>query len=236
MMEESDMDDVSDAIADATSAIEEFKQHNESRFEEIERRLSRLDAKANRPRIFGGDDGDGFSSASARRSAETKAFLNYCRRGIERIDPTERKALFESVDPGAGYLAPTDYQTELIRNLIQFSPVRQVARVGTTNSGSVRLPKRNAALTGSWLPEQTPRSESDNQYALEEIVIGEIACYIEVSNAQLEDSAFDLGAELATDFGQSFAKTEGTAFINGTGINQPEGVLQNTAIGEMDCS
>ena len=47
----------------------------------------------------------------------------------------------------------------------------------------------------------------------------------EISNQLLEDSAFDLAAELARDFAEEFARLEGVAFVRGNGTTQPGGWL-----------
>lgn len=37
----------------------------------------------------------------------------------------------------------------------------------------------------------------------------------------LDDAGFDLESWLASEIGQEFARAEGAAFINGSGVNQP---------------
>jgi HK97 family phage major capsid protein len=44
-----------------------------------------------------------------------------------------------------------------------------------------------------------------------------------VTNQLLEDSAFDLGAELSRDFAEEFARLENVAFVSGNGTTEPEG-------------
>jgi HK97 family phage major capsid protein len=41
----------------------------------------------------------------------------------------------------------------------------------------------------------------------------------------LEDNAYNLEGELLSDFAESFSKTEGLAFVKGTGIDQPTGIM-----------
>ena len=53
----------------------------------------------------------------------------------------------------------------------------------------------------------------------------ELATFTDVSNALLEDNAYGLEGELLSDFAESFGKTEGLAFVKGTGTGQPKGVM-----------
>lgn len=95
------------------------------------------------------------------------------------------------------------------------------------------MPKRTTAMTGFWTSETGARQESTPAYGLDEIQIHEIASYIDVSNWQLEDSAFDMGAELAFDFAEAFGAVEGTAFVNGNGVGKPEGLMRVAGITEV---
>ena len=44
----------------------------------------------------------------------------------------------------------------------------------------------------------------------------------------LDDAAFDLESWLANEIATEFARAEGSAFVKGTGVNQPEGFLTGT--------
>ena len=57
----------------------------------------------------------------------------------------------------------------------------------------------------------------------------ELYAMVDISQALLEDSAFDLESEMSTEFGEQFAKREGTAFISGNGVGQPQGITDSGA-------
>lgn len=63
------------------------------------------------------------------------------KRGKEGLSPDEVKVLTVSNDATAGYLAPPEYVRELIKGIIEYSPVRSLARVRTTTQRSVQVPK-----------------------------------------------------------------------------------------------
>lgn len=141
------------------------------------------------------------------------------------------KALRVADDTAGGYLAPPDFQKEVIKNIVEFSPVRQAARAGSTASGSVILPKRTGAPTASWTAESEDRPETAPSYGQVEITVHEAACYIDVSNKLLEDAAVNIEAELAFDLAEEFGRIEGAAFVNGDGVKKPLGFMAAANVG-----
>src|SRR5581483_11176030 len=173
-------------------------------------------------------------SAAEKKSAEYKAWDKTMRRGhggltaderkhvrVGNLDmgPSEVKVLTETDDTGGGYLAPPEYVQEIIKGIILYSPVRGLARVRTTSMRSVRVPKRTGTFAAVWVAEIGSRSETTGlTYGLEEIPIHELYALADIANQDLEDSAFDLNAELQMEFSEQFAKAEGAGFVNGTAI------------------
>jgi predicted phage gp36 major capsid-like protein len=54
--------------------------------------------------------------------------------------------------------------------------------------------------------------------------MGELYANPAASQAMLDDAAFDLESWLANEIAVEFARAEGSAFVNGTGTNQPQGL------------
>lgn len=189
--------------------------------DKVSKRIDDLERKVNRPRSAPAED---------KPAAEVKAFTHFIRRGVERMDPMEAKDLRVANDTAGGYLAPEQFATEIIRNLVETSPVRQAARVSAISSGSLVLPKRTGTTTAYWVGETEPRTETQPAYGQVEIAAHELAAYIDVSNSLLEDAAIDIAAELARDGAEEFGRAEGAAFVGGSGIKQPEGLLTNADV------
>ena len=57
------------------------------------------------------------------------AFDSYCRKGLDGLDPQEKKALTVSNDSTGGYLAPPEYVRELLKTVTEISPIRGISRV-----------------------------------------------------------------------------------------------------------
>lgn len=215
-----------DPTAIVQKAIEDFTKTVDDRFKAIEskgidpkliERLDRIEAKANRP--AGSDD---------RKSAdpiERKAFDTFVRQGKEALSADEVKSLRVSDDTAGGYLAPDAFQQELDRNVVQFSPVRSVARVLSTGSPAVLWPKRTGGMTGAWVGETGSRPETTVAFGQSRFPVCEMAAWVDVSNAMLEDSTFDVASLLSFEFAEEFGRLEGVAFVNGASQLSPSGFM-----------
>jgi HK97 family phage major capsid protein/HK97 family phage prohead protease len=161
---------------------------------------------------------------------EQKAFAALTRFGKETMGAEEIKALNSSIETAGGFLVPEDFRAELVKTVTETSPMRQVARITNTGRDELILPKRVSKLAGGWTAELADRLESEPQYGQIKIPVYELGVFTHVSNQNLEDSAFDMQAELTTDFGESFGEMESAAFISGDGIGKPTGILTNADI------
>lgn len=161
-----------------------------------------------------------------------KAFDKWLRKGKEGMEPDEVKALSVSNDTSGGFLAPEEYVRELLKTVTEISPVRSVARVRQTTQKSVKMPSRTATFTAQWVAEQGSRSETTGYTTgQEEIPTHELYALVDISEQLLEDSVFDLEAEMSAEFAEQFAKAEGLAFVSGNAIGKPEGLLTNASVG-----
>lgn len=194
----------------------------EAKMADLALRLEAAETALARPAIITGKADDA--------TPEQKAFASFARKGLERMPADETKDLRVSDDGQGGYLAPAQFVAELIRNVVLFSPIRQAARIASTASSSVILPRRTGAMTAGWVGETEDRPETQPTYGQLEFPIHEMACYVDVSNRLLEDAAVNLESELAFDFGEEFGRGEGAAFITGDGVKKPLGLLGTPGI------
>jgi HK97 family phage major capsid protein len=145
----------------------------------------------------------------------------------------EAKALYSNSNEEGGYLTGTEFIRELIKNITEFSPVRQYATVRTTSQASVKIPKRTGTFTAAWVAQQATRTETTGlKFGMEEIVANECTAEVYVGFSNLEDSLFNMEDLLSMEFAEQFGVLEGTAFISGTGVGQPFGILSATGLNE----
>ena len=163
------------------------------------------------------------------------AFEAFCRKGLEGLDDVEKKALTVSNDSTGGYLAPPEYVRELLKTVTEISPVRSVARVRSTGQRSIQVPKRTSQFSAQWVAEAGTRSETTGyEVGLEELPAHELYALVDISEQNLEDTVFDLEAEMQSEFAEQFAKAEGTAFVSGNSVGKPEGLLTNSSVSESN--
>ena len=164
-----------------------------------------------------------------------ESFSKFIRKGLEGLEPDEKKALTVSNDSTGGYLAPPEYVRELLKTVTEISPIRSIARVRSTGQRSIQVPKRSAQFSAQWVAEAGTRSETTGyNVALEELPAHELYALVDISEQNLEDSVFDLEAEMQSEFAEQFAKAEGTAFVSGNAVGKPEGLLTNGDVGESN--
>jgi len=196
--------------------------------------LEKLEAKAGRPGAFG--------DRSRNGSEYKNAFDSYLRRTESGLEPEEKKALQEYKALVAGndtlggyYLAPADVQTEIIKNVILMSPVRTIARATTIGVASLKLPKRTGVFAARRVGEVDTRNETTGyQTGMVEINAPEMYAEVLISEQMIEDSMFDIQAEMSTEFTEQFAVKEGAEFVVGTGSdNQAEGFMTSPAVTQV---
>lgn len=143
----------------------------------------------------------------------------------------EYKALNVSDDTAGGYLAPVDFVPEILKAVVLISPVRQLVRIRTTAMKSMKIPRRTALLSATWEDEeQLAVPATGLKYGLVEVFTKGLRAIVDISNDMLEDSAFDMGAEILDEVSEQYAVSEGAAFVNGSGPGQPEGFLVNKEV------
>ncbi len=189
-------------------------------------RLTAAETKANRG---GGPVLDVKEPTLAR-----KAFTAYLQRG-NLISETEAKALTLSSDPNGGYLAPPELSAEILRDIVEISPIRAIASIRGTGAPSVIYPTRKPMGNATWDDELDDETETttNNIFGQLEVVTKGLSTFVDISNMLLQDAA-EVEGEVRAALVEDFEKKETMAFANGNGIVQPEGFMTNSLIAEMN--
>ncbi|MFL7901567.1 phage major capsid protein [Azospirillum argentinense] len=147
----------------------------------------------------------------------------------------EYKSLNVSNDTAGGYLAPIEYVREIIKGVTEVTPFRAAARVRQTVNKSIQLPRRTGQFAATWTAEQGTRSETTGlAYGMDEMPTHEMYALIDISQQMLEDGAFDMESEIRMEAEEQFSVAEGSAFISGSGVGKPQGILSNTSVGTVN--
>ena len=160
-----------------------------------------------------------------------KTWNTFIRKGENALSPDEVKALTVGTAATAGNLAPEEYVAELIKIITEISPVRSVARIQQTSAKEIEIPQKTANFAAAFTAETASRTETTGYTtALKTIATHELYALVDISSQLLEDSAFDMEAEMNQEFAEQFAKAEGASFITGNGSGKPTGLLHGSTI------
>jgi HK97 family phage major capsid protein len=241
-MHEIKSDDLSRDFDQFMRAFDSFKTENDRRLADIEARghadvltgekLARIDKalddlslKMQRPHLAA-------ASATAKQStsldlARKSAFDTYVRKGdTGALNTFELKALAASSSGDGGYTVPVEIEARVNASLKAISPIRSIAGIREVSGNVYKKPFATTGFATGWVGETASRPETSTP-TLAELAFPTMELYAmpAASPVLLEDSAVDIEQWIADEVNVVFAEQEGSAFINGNGVNRPKGFL-----------
>jgi HK97 family phage major capsid protein len=246
-----DVKGINDLLEKQGRAFEEFKSANDKRLEAVEKKgyapadtvekvetinaeLTRLSKeigelmkKSNR-RNMGGSDNE----LSQEQAEHKSAFADYFRKGrVDNLRELEQKALNTGSDPDGGYLVPTEIETMIDRVASAEVAMRRLATVRAIGAASYKKPVVTTGAAGGWLGETEEAAETTPPKLSElEFTPGKLYAYPWATNDMLEDGVIDIEQWLTQEVEEIFVEKEGEAFITGSGIKNPKGILAYTPV------
>ena len=244
--------EITDRISTLGNAWEQFKSVNDARLAEIERkgsadplydehlhninnvmdnykqRLDKIETAYNRPVLGLGEEG----VKSNGNSKYAKAFRNYLRKGMDAgLEAIELKSLSVGNDPDGGYMVTPTMSQKIIQAIFETSPMRQICSIETISTDALDLIDDHTALTAGWVAETTAITTDTATPTLAKRNIPTHALYAQPKATQklIDDAAVDVESWLAGKISDIFGRTQNTAFVAGTGVNQPRGILTYAA-------
>lgn len=147
---------------------------------------------------------------------------------------------YSSIEPATGgFLVPEVLRSELLRIALETSVVRPRARVIPMDSARVPFPTIDATsnatnvyggVAGNWTEEGGTLTESEAKFGRVVLQASKLTTYCEVPNELLSDSIISFAAFIDGILPEAIAWFEDTAFITGSGVGQPLGVLNSPAL------
>lgn len=245
-MEAAELKEITDGLAASHAEIKALiatgEQKHEERVVALVERIGAMETRMSRPNLSA--DVANHQSDEVKDLGQ-KAWSKWLRRGSISFDeqkairnaaiagPDEQRALLPEDDTQGGYFAPSEFVGEVIKGVIEMSPVRSVARVRTTSNRSVFVPKRTGTFAAVWLgkSDETRSETTGLTYGMEEVSNNELTAMVDIAKQDLEDAQFDLEGELRTEFAEQFGVAESLSFVLGDGQAEAEGFMTNTAVG-----
>ncbi len=242
--------DLTDAETDRIKAnVIEFKRHTD-RIEAGETVIEQQ-AELDRPlgRMTEPDDlpaGSGRAASTYRPRAQAGPRQRARVIGDDKVFASFRDVLTGSrpmaamsigSDPDGGAMVPRQIDNRILDQLVDISPVRRIAEVVNTASADyIKIVNRRGASSG-WGNENTTRTETDTPILAEiNPPSGELWAYPSVTTWLLDDATFNVEKFIDENVATEFAFQEGSAFVNGSGVNRPRGFLTYTTAATADAS
>jgi len=129
--------------------------------------------------------------------------------------------------------ARTSVYERIVSHMVENSAVLRAGAtlINTTTGEDLQVPKSTAFSTAAQTAEAGQITESDPTLAVTTLKAYKYAVFFQVSHELANDTSVDLLGFLARQAGQSLALAYGDKLINGTGTNEPRGVLADTTAG-----
>jgi HK97 family phage major capsid protein len=246
--------EVKQAFDEFMRGFDAFKQSNDQRLKDLEKRsgdvlteekvdrinaaletqkqkLDALALAAARPAL--GGERKAFDSRTAERK---QAFDRYVRSG-EGDGALEIKAMSEGSNGDGGYTVPLEIERTIDRVLAKASPIRTIATVRQIGSGTYRKPITTSGAASGWVGETGSISQTDSPtLAALDFPAMELYAMPAATQTLLDDSQVDIEQWLADEVQIVFAEQEGAAFVNGDGSAKPKGFLHYTNVADASWS
>lgn len=181
-----------------------------------------MDRLAGRPteRAAGGQAG----RSAEQESEELRKFLRGETRVYELALPNavERRSLLDSNTP-----LPTSFVGQLYKYLVDTSSIRQAnPTVFSTSSGeNLVVPRSTAEGSATWTGEGASLTASDPTLSSVTLSAYKVGKLIQISTELLADEGFDVTGFMAEHAGRNIGIAVDTAYVTGTGTNQPTGFV-----------
>lgn len=236
-----------DPMGDFLGAFEAFKDANDERLEQIEKRMSAdvvtvekverinkalddLTLKMKRPQLGAGE--------KPQPTEHKKAFDAYVRKGeTHGLFDLEAKAMSIGSNPDGGYLVPAETETEIGRLLSNASPMRAISDVRQVSAAVYKKPFAITGAASGWVGETAARPETASATLAElQFPTMELYAMPAATQALLDDSVVNLDQWIAQEVQTVFAEQESLAFVTGNGTNRPRGFTDYPKVADASWS
>lgn len=174
---------------------------------------------------------------AVQKKGYSPAFEAYLHRGFADLGPQDKKTLSEGIDSAGGFTTPEDFHAQMIKKMMTNATIRSLAMVATTSRDIATWPKisyttdnkytsgARVTWTGESPSSSTVHRVTDPVFGQYSIPIHTAMASLPLTNNLIEDSAFDIAGISSDLLAEAFSLDENDAFINGTGVARPMGIL-----------
>jgi len=154
--------------------------------------------------------------------------------------PGVEKVMSESVGSSGGFLVPPEYQTSIMSLMGEQSIIRPRATIIRMNRRQVLIPVVDqtgttsgqahwfGGMVGYWTEEAAAKTATEMDFRQVALTANKLIAYTRASDELVDDASVSLGDFLSGPMGFAglLSWMEDYAFLNGTGVGQPLGVIK----------
>ena len=139
----------------------------------------------------------------------------------------------EGSDKSGGYFIPSDFNEKYLIALEKENVFRRLSTTIDTTSAEGKIHAVTSTGAAEWIKDAVAIPESADTFKRFNVNSYKLASLAKIKTKFIEDNNFNLEAYLEKQFARRFGRSEENAFINGNGIDQPSGILNETDGGEI---
>lgn len=172
-----------------------------------------------------------YNDASFQAKEQVKAFEKYLCKGEKSLNDSELKYLRTDSQTGGGFLVSSAISNEIIKNIVEISNIRSVAKINTLPKKSMDMPVSANRVTAYMLGEGQNATITDSAYGELKLVAKKMGAGFIATQEMIDDSDIDIIRDCNLDVAEEFARLEGSQFVNGDGSgNNINGFMTNSQI------
>lgn len=156
----------------------------------------------------------------------SKDFWNLMR---GRTDFAQNLSKGQNNDTGA-YALPSHTDSKLLDTIASKSVFHNIATVHKSYDGASKIFAKDCNDISMFIPENgtIPIFDGMSDFTIRSIESHKLAAFIKLDSNFIHDTMFDIESYLVYRLAKNFANGEDKAFITGTGIEEPTGILHET--------
>lgn len=162
---------------------------------------------------------------------EVRKALDVYLRGVDLVDMEMevRQSLSNIQDSDGGFLLTETVESEVLMNAFNPGEIESVVPVLPTGGNRAMIPSMGKPKV-AWGPKNITLTDQELAAGNVGIDIHNLRALVVIPRDTLEDSAADIVGELNAAFGRALEEARDTAYAVGTGVNQPEGFMNNAQV------
>lgn len=135
-----------------------------------------------------------------------------------------------------GYLAPDEYNAEIIKKANANNVMRQLCTIKQTSSGKYRTPVRTTRPAAGATGEGVTNTKGATYYDIVEIEPCKMTLEVPITDEMLNDGVFDMRGEITEAIAEGFNDLAEAWYVDGNGTSAATGILKTATVGKIAAS